>query len=259
MRRGLTLVEICVVLAIVVTLAAIAVPGIRTAIEGGRSASCQSNLRQLSLAARSYATVFGEAYPAAILFRLTPGGIATVAWDFEQRPGGGVLPGPLWNHCDTPAEVMQCPSFAGASTFGHDPATGYNYNTTFIGAEGRMPQLAPDGTILDGWKVARKGIPSAAHRRPSETALFADAGWSAGANKFMRAPMNTVEHELGTVHSGAQAFRHRGCCNVACLDGHVAAREGPCRSPHGTPTLERLMGWPRNGFLSEDDSAYDPR
>jgi hypothetical protein len=31
---------------------------------------------------------------------------------------------------------MQCPSFLGASTFGNDPATGYNYNTTYIGTEG---------------------------------------------------------------------------------------------------------------------------
>lgn len=258
-RRGFTLVETVVTIGVVVALMAIILPGVRTVIEASRSASCQSNLRQLALAAHSYATVHRETYPAAIVYRMTPGGMSTVAWDFEQRPGGGVLPGPLWQHVDTPAEVMQCPSFTGSSTFGHDPATGYNYNTTFIGAEGRFPELGADGRILDGWKVARRGIPAAQHRRPSETALFADAGWSAGANKFMRAPGNTVENDLGMVHSGAQAFRHLGCCNVAHLDGHVAGTESCHRSPHTNPDLELLLGWPRNGFLSEDDSAYDPR
>lgn len=259
MRRGFTLIETCVTVGILVTLLAVLVPGVRTVIEASRSASCQSNLRQLALAAHSYATVFRETYPAAIVYRMTPGGMATVAWDFEQRPGGGILPGPLWQHVDTPAEVMQCPSFTGSSTFGHDPATGYNYNTTFIGAEGRFPQVGPGGTVLDGWSNVRPGLASAQCRN-TQAALLGDAGWAGGTNKYMRAPMNTVEGDLLMVCAGGQAFRHLGCSHVARLDGSVHGVCTSCAGALSTPqALADVMGHPANGFLSDDDAAYDPR
>jgi hypothetical protein len=34
----------------------------------------------------------------------------------------------------------------------------------------------------------------------------------------------------------------------------------PFQGEHATPALlKSLLDWPRNGFLSNDDSAYDPR
>ena len=155
---------------------------------------------------------------------------------------------------------MQCPSFLGASTFGNDPATGYNYNTTYLGAEGRFPELGADGRWVDGWANARRGVPPSQHRRPAETAMFGDAGWVGGANKFMRAPSGNVENDLSVVYSGGQAFRHSGCCNVVHLDGHVCACTMACEGEHASqPLLDQLLGYPLNGFLSDDDRAYDPR
>ena len=58
--------------------------------------------------------------------------------------------------------VFQCPDFRGASNFGDDPATGYNYNTTYVGAEGRFPTLDSEGRLLEGWDHCRRGVPAAA-------------------------------------------------------------------------------------------------
>lgn len=259
-RAGFTLVETLVSIAIVGLLMAVLVPGLRSVAEASKSAACMSNLRQMASAAHSYSVTWRDAYPAAIVYKKVAGGVRTDAWDFTQHPDGTVTPGALWLFTDTPNDVMQCPGFDGASTFGNDPASGYNYNTSFIGAEGRFPELGPDGAWKDGWALARRGLPMAAHRRTSETALFGDAGWKSGANKFMRAPSGNAEGDLGVVYSGAQSFRHVMCANVAFLDGSVRPCQECCEGMHATPALlSDLLDFPHNGFLSNDDTAYDPR
>ncbi|MDZ4829791.1 MAG: type II secretion system protein [Phycisphaerae bacterium] len=259
-RRGFTLIEVLVTIAIITVLLSLLVPGLQTVQEASRSAKCMANLRQMSTAALAYSAVWKDCYPAALLYKVTSVGVKTVAWDWEQRADGTVVPGPLWSFTNVPTEVMQCPSFTGSSTFGNDPATGYNYNTSFIGAEGQFPQMDSDGKWLDGWNGARKGLPVAAHRRPSETALFGDGGWRGGANKFMRSPSASVEGDLGMVYGGGQAFRHQGCSHCVFLDGHVRPWTQCCEGTLATQQLlDDALGFPNNGFLSEDDSAYDPR
>ena len=259
-RRALTLVEILVVVGIIALLTSLMLPGVTAVREGSRSGECAGRLRQLAVAAQSYATASREVFPAAILFELRSGGVRTVAWDFVQGAAGEIEPGPLWSFTDHPYDVQQCPSFLGASTFGGDPVTGFNYNTTFIGAEGSWPITDPDGRVRSGWESARRGLSMNQQRRPSETALFGDGGWQSGANKFMRAPSATVEMDLGIVYGGAQAYRHQGCTNVAWLDGHVRGVCTQCKGVHASDALlTSPMGWPDNGFLTNDDRAYDPR
>jgi prepilin-type processing-associated H-X9-DG protein len=259
-RAGLTLVELVVTMAVTVALLALAVPGLAAMRAASRGAECSSNLRQMGMAAILYSSHYRDGMPAAVIFKLGPQGMSTISWDTEQRPDGSMRPGPIWSYTDSPGDILQCPDFQGPSTFGADPFSGYNYNTTYIGAEGRFPELGPDGQWKHGWNNARLGLPPTQHRRPSECALFGDAGWKGGANKFMRAPSAEVEQDLGTVYAGGQAFRHRGCAHVVYLDGHVRPSERCCEGVHATPELlESVMGAPDNGFLSDDDSAYDPR
>ncbi len=260
-RRALTLVEILVVVGVITILMSLALPGVAAVRAGSRSNECAGRLRQLAVAAQSYANASREVFPAAILFELqTGGGVRTVAWDFVQSGQAAIEPGPLWSFTDHPYEVQQCPAFLGASTFGGDPVTGFNYNTSFIGAEGSWPITDPSGRLLSGWQNARKGLSMNQQRRPSETAIFGDGGWQSGANKFMRAPSASVEMDLGVVYGGAQAYRHQGCTNVAWLDGHVRGVCQQCKGVHASEALlASPMGWPLNGFLSDDDTAYDPR
>jgi type II secretory pathway pseudopilin PulG len=259
--RGVTLLDVLVTIGVTAVLAAIAVPGLRSVQESGRSTSCMSRLRELGTAASMYTTNNADRLPAAILYHIAPGGgLRTVAWDIATTPSGSVEHGPIWQYLDGPGESFQCPSFDGPSTWGGDFFSGYNYNTSYLGAEGRWPELGRDGVWRDGWQTARLGRPPSAHRRPETTALFGDAGWRGGANKFMRAPSAAVEGDLATVYAGGQAFRHQGCTHVVHLDGHVRSMSRCCEGVHATPELlAEILGFPENGFLSDDDELYDPR
>ena len=257
-RRGMTIVEVLAAMGIIVVLASLVATAAGVARDFSRSTVCHANLRQLHLAAETYHAT-SNGYPAAILFFLDGGGVRTTSWDFDHRGDGTIEPGPIWHYLDGPESVFQCPEFRGSSTFDGDPATGYNYNTTYIGAEGRFP-IPSAGGMLEGWDNCRRGLPAASHRRPDTTAIFGDGGWRDGANKFMRSPSNEVEIDLGLVHGGTQAFRHRGCTNFCCLDGHVESQEVAFEGIHANDDLlTTITGFPQNGFLSDDDSAYAPR
>ena len=259
MRRAFTLVELLVTLAVIAMLLGMLLGGLRGASEASRATSCRSNLRQIFLASQAYGACHQGHLPPAILYFQRRGALRTVAWDFEQQ-AGQVKPGSLWKFSDRPDEVQQCPACAASSTFGADPATGYHYNTTYLGAEGLLPEASSDGGAIDGWKRVRPGLAPGQWRRTAEVAVFADGGWKGGANKFMRAPSATVENDLPMVYAGGSAFRHGERCNVAWLDGHVDPAGEPFAGVHATPALLKSpLDWPRNGFLSADDSAYDPR
>ncbi len=258
--RGMTLLEALVVMSAITVLAGLLVPTVSKCASFARSNACSNNLRQLHSAALAYSAANEERMPPAVLFHSEGPGIKTVAWDFEQDANGDVLPGPVLERISTDGQVCQCPTFVGSATFGADPFTGYNYNTSFIGTEGSYPKTGPDGQLLDGWNNARLGLPPGALRRTDSTALFGDGGWSGGANKFMRSPMNTVEKNLGTVYAGGQDFRHDGCCNIVHLDGHCRSSNLAHKGKLATPALLKSpLGWPEHGFLSNDDRAYDPR
>jgi len=66
MRRGFTLIELLVVIAIIAILAAILFPVFARAREKARSASCQSNLKQLGLAMMMYKDDYDTRYPGNI-------------------------------------------------------------------------------------------------------------------------------------------------------------------------------------------------
>jgi prepilin-type N-terminal cleavage/methylation domain-containing protein len=255
-RRAFTLIETLVTVTVIAVLVAMLVPGLRAARAAARTTACTSNLRQIAEACEAYVASNG-AMPAAVLYYSDGGLVRTVAWDFEQR-AGVASPGPLWNYTDTPLAVQQCPDFEGPSTFGADPFTGYNYNTSYLGHEGTYPTVDDSGVLLDGWRTARMGTPPGAVRDAAATAVFGDGGWRGGANKFMRAPLGRAEGDPGLVAAGTQAFRHWGGCTcIACLDGHVTTRETPERGATTTAQDARwVSGFPQNGFLSADDSAY---
>jgi prepilin-type N-terminal cleavage/methylation domain-containing protein/prepilin-type processing-associated H-X9-DG protein len=251
-QRGFTVVEMLVCIAILGVLMGLVLPVLAGVHAAARQVQCQANLRQMAFAATTYATRW-DAFPAAIRYEEGDGAWHRIAWDWVTTWDGEVVsPGPLWELTDNPDRVMQCPSFHGPSNFEGDPYTGYNYNTSYLGGEAQA--------VVAGWETVRPGVPWRECRRTSSTAIFGCGGYAAGANKFMRAPSNPEMHPLSVTYAGGQAFRHSGATSIAFIDGHVGSSEQAHKGVHATPELlEIVMYFPRHGFLSDDDRAYDPR
>ncbi len=258
-RRAFTLVEVLVTTSIMSVLIALTTVCIHKVVTAAKSSTCSNNLRQMGVAAQMYAANHRASFPAAVVYFQEASSIRTVAWDFESVESGATMPGALTAYTDHPLNAMQCPEFQTASTSAQ-PLTGYNYNTTFIGHEGFYPAVDQAGVMQDGWSRVRPGLNASQRRHASLVALFADAGFRGASNKFMRAPGNTVEGDRSMIHAGTNAFRHAGCCNACFLDGHSAVFTQPCTSAFSNAQLLKFVtDFPKNGFLSGDDSAYDPR
>ncbi|MFH1458982.1 MAG: type II secretion system protein [Candidatus Omnitrophota bacterium] len=63
-KKGFTLVELLVVMAVIVILAGLLLPALGKAREQGRRTSCMNNLKQIGLAIALYRLDYNEAYPA---------------------------------------------------------------------------------------------------------------------------------------------------------------------------------------------------
>lgn len=227
-----TLVELLVVIGIIALLIALLLPALSAAREQSKSVQCLSNLRQMGVMAHAYLVANDGHYPLA--------NYKTDSWDFSIV-AGKVVPGLLWGGRGD-GRVQQCPSFDGKSNSAGDPYTGYNYNTSYLGGE------------LIGTKL-RPSAKANQVRQPSCTAMFGDGEYTAGADKYMRAPFFAPGEPLTIARwAGTQGFRHRGRTNVCFCDGHAESLldRFTTKDPKDTGTVG-----PRTGFLSVDNSMYD--
>ena len=251
-RRAFSIVEIMVVISVIGLLVGIAIPALSSVSAAGRSSRCQHNLRQMAVAAQTYAATY-DAYPVGIRYEKINGVLHHLSWDWVTKGANQIVsPGALWAFANNPGEVLQCPDYHGPPNAGEE-FTGYNYNTTYIGGESPFMQL--------GWKPVRPRVPPHACSRSSQCAMFGDGGRKGGASRYMRAPMRSEGPlvPLSAIYNGGQAFRHSHATNIAYIDGHIGAADRPCEGKLATGALLDQMGFPSNGFLSDDDHAYDPR
>ncbi len=221
------MIELLVVVAIITVLIGLLLPSLGRARELAKGTACLSNLRQLDIAAHTYAANYDDFYPPA---RDASG----AEWDFQKLAGtGGTTvdaPGILWQG-STAMEIQQCPSYTGRPGTAGDPYTGYNYNASYIG----LPRPAKTANVA----------------APGRVALFGDGQYFGGVtDKYMRAPLPAPDGVTAmTRAAGTQGFRHLGRTNVAYADGHAE------------PQAQRFDGGndivqPPTGFLSADNSAY---
>jgi prepilin-type N-terminal cleavage/methylation domain-containing protein/prepilin-type processing-associated H-X9-DG protein len=241
-RRAFTLVELLVVIGVVALLLALLLPALGRARATGRQIACFANLRQMMVAANAY-TVENQGRLPLSYWSATGN---TMAWDFSrrQRPDGSweVVPGLLWAG-DAPPQVQHCPEFDGKGNSPGDPFSGYNYNTSYLGGGQNEPEPEPA-------RLTQLADPAA-------TAVFGDAQYAGGANKFMRAPRHGGrDGNSSTRAAGTQGYRHRGTTGVAFADGHVAAWEARSTVYDFGPAQRDLQS-EAFGFLAEDNSPYD--
>ena len=243
--QGFTLIEMLIVIAIIGLLAGLLLPAVFRAGEEAKRISCLNNLRQMAIAAQTYAVRNEGYYPIAYCFVRKPPLVISVAWDFITIKDWGsgkttVEPGLLWGGT-TNSKVQQCPSFRGSANWLADPYTGYNYNTSYIG-HGSGEQIAAPARVSDV-------------RNPSQCALFGDGQYAAGANKFMRSPWpSPSDAGFSGRTAGTQGFRHLGMTNVVFCDGHAESLHTPYTD---TESGDKKNIAPGTGFLSKDNSLYD--
>jgi prepilin-type N-terminal cleavage/methylation domain-containing protein/prepilin-type processing-associated H-X9-DG protein len=241
-KRAFTLVELLVVIGVVALLVSLLLPALGRARSKARQLKCHSNLRQMMTAANLYTNNHDGRLPLS--YWSVPG--HAMAWDFSRRQAADgsweVVAGLLWAG-DAPAEIQHCPEFDGKGNAPGDPFSGYNYNTSYLG--GGQGEADPEPARLT-WIAD-----------PVATAVFGDAEYAGGANKFMRAPRNGGrDGNSSTRAAGTQGYRHFGRTGVAFADGHVGAWDGRFTGYDLGPA-HRDLGSTRFGFLSEDNSLYD--
>lgn len=242
-----TLIELMVVVAIIAILAAILLPVLAQAQLRAKRIQCLNNIRQLGIAAQVYTGDNSDFYPYAYYFDFANN--VEYCWDFTTYFGSNArtVPGVLWQGQTNP-QIQQCPSYTGSANWIDNPYTGYNYNTSYIGHGQGESANDPTG----------QGIPipakSTAVMHPAKTALFGDGQYSAGANKFMRAPWpNPGDANFSGRYSGTQGFRHAGLSNVSFCDGH-AESWSQCYTNNSDGAANVARG---TGFLSSSNSVYD--
>ncbi len=254
-----SLIETLVVVSTTALLVGLLLPSLQSARQQASRTLCLSNLRQMTIAAQSYASSYDGHYPLAYYNRQEGTTRYFYAWDFttwkdwsDAEHPNRVRAGLLWMG-RTVEKVHQCPGFSGADNALADPYTGYNYNTSYIGLN---DLLSP----ADSAKTTDV-------RRPSDTALFGDGQCAdGGANKYMRAPFSHPGDTLlpdSARHAGVQGYRHQGRTSVAFCDGHARSWQKVYTEtdPAAKAVLDEYNATDdiQIGFLSADNNAYDLR
>jgi prepilin-type N-terminal cleavage/methylation domain-containing protein/prepilin-type processing-associated H-X9-DG protein len=240
-RSAFTLTELLAVIAVIALLAGLLLPALGGSKAASKRIQCVNNLGQMGMAAHLYVDDNIDFYPIAYYDAAANGVNCFYCWDLTAILGNPntVIPGLLWQG-RTILQIQQCPSFTGSADWLTDPYTGYNYNTSYIGH-------GQDESIPDPAK-------SSDVRRSAKTVLFGDGQYSAGADKFMRAPWpNPGDADFSGRWSGTQGFRHQKFSNAAFCDGHTESLSA-CYTNNADGANNVAPG---TGFLSSDNSIYD--
>lgn len=126
--RAFTLIELLVVIAIIALLVGILIPVLGKARETGWTTVCQSNMRQLAMAAFNYAHDNQEQiWPSA-------------TWARVSVPGQGLQPGLLYQYCDTSGKMTSCPK---------NKRRGKNFRDSRVAADGGPTDIFASKFVLD--------------------------------------------------------------------------------------------------------------
>lgn len=205
-REGFTLIELLVVIAIIALLAAILFPVFARARENARRASCQSNLKQITLGITQYIQDYDETYP--LVYNYVP----------ARTP-----PYQCWGEWVQPyvksQDIFTCPSFKTASYFSNStyPNGGAgSYGMVWANGRGAGNTLSYGSSdiSLAPYKAAELG-------KASTTVLLCESkAQSAGSTIGDSYMLNAIVSPTNflTVQG---VPRHFDGLNVSFVDGHV--------------------------------------
>lgn len=220
-RRGYTLLELIVVLAIIIVAAVIFMPLPNRSPEISRKSACQNNLKQIVLAFKQYQHDFDERYPlVAVTDATTKEGVPPYGWADAVQPY-------IRN-----TQVYQCPSDDSDGLADGDPTasanyTDYWYNANFIVRSRNKAEVviytgvkesylgSPSQTVIAG----EGGSPTGA---PTGNARFNQCGDGTSINGRNRVcgPLTTL-FASSALAIFPNAKIHLDGANFAYADGHV--------------------------------------
>src|SRR4051812_10726619 len=187
-RHALTLIELTAVVAILGMLLGLSVPAAQGVFRYAVATRCLSNLRQVGMAALTYAEEWDGLLPAKSNFGVDDAA-RSPAW-FDRLPPYVDLP-----DVGRRTGVFQCAGFHGV------PAPVFTH---------AMPKSLKMNAYLDADRRPRHYALGSAHDE-SSVALFVDAvAKDTGMGQWGHAPRSAVDDS-----------RHRGRINVLCCDGHA--------------------------------------
>jgi len=146
-RKGFTLIELLVVIAIIAILAAMLLPALSKAREKARQASCQNNLKQITLGMLMYTDDNGE--KMATVYQLSGGSFVTAGWWFN-----------LSSSYVGDMTCYKCPSNSSAAWGGNRQYAVVNRGGHAWNSDGQVSRSLAE------------------FRRPSQSMLAFDAGWA---------------------------------------------------------------------------------
>ena len=243
-RRGLTLLELLVVVAMLAVLASVLVGVVMSSVEKGRRAHCAQNLRNL-VAANGTHSANHDVYVAAAEDIMTTN---RKRWHGERAGSRGAFDagrGPLAALLGD-GRLRRCASFRPGRDFqpGFETANGgYGYNAVGVGSTSYVGGYSKTSAL--------RGVRPSQVDAPSQTLMFADAAFAQ--------PYGTPDHlteysflepvrhlAWGTTEEGPAArpslhFRHQGRVNAAWVDGHLSTET---LNPQAAPAQAKfLLGW----------------
>jgi len=195
-RRGFTLIEILVVIAIVAVLAAMLFPTLAKARASAQRVSCLSNMRQIGMAIQMYTMGHAERMPGP--------GPSGREWPLSLQPYIGSTQ--IFSCITDPHEGE--PSIAGMGT----AKLSYGWNSLDVG-DGRYGFRKPDGTPLALSRVDQ----------PSETIVIFDY---LATNAPSEGHLTNVGHlDTGSATTTRVEGRHLDGFNTLYADSHVKWRK----------------------------------
>lgn len=200
-RRGFTLIEILVVIAVIMLLAGISFPVFSRVREGGRRTACTNNIRQLGMAFAQYAGDNGGRLPFAANYQ---------AWE----PGRGYWVAGTVDSSGLAADTSPF-EYKSPKTANVEGGSLFPYVKE---AKTYICPSTPDGDkkkLSYSMNCAVSGLSQVRFRTPSEIILLVDEGKSLNDGYFWASMGGTAKatDELTTAHNGGG--------NILFYDGHV--------------------------------------
>ncbi len=216
--KGFTLIELLVVIAIIALLAAILFPVFARARENARRASCQSNLKQISLGFLMYTQDYDGRMPY-------------YPYDDDESPG---VMGKVFPYVKN-SQLFQCPSSKlnppASSNMKNYFASTYGLPAVYDvqGYIAALTNLSFGGTAV----VIMDAVPEPAITcMVAETAYVAPNTSKVGFDRFAATNLDSA-----SFNGNAILDRHFEGSNFAYMDGHVKwLKESTVRIPHAQNT-----------------------